>query len=732
MPDTILNRFFLTFCIVCSFACTLSAQPLSVNWRQADGLYGGHFSNLTADPFTDDLWATVSGKIYVSNDHGETWQQPESLTFRTHAFAFRSDGAIFAGRYRSYDQGLSWTHTSLPDTLSPRQLVIDEINKHVVASTRHGIYFTKDNGDTWIQTNTTNVRDLWAAGNGYLFARSYDDERQLLRSSDGGESWHLATYPGDVYILDYFQGNGNYGYLLSVFDSGTTKLFRTTDFGDTWESISNPACGPDELLGLTPDGRLIMGGPQAITILSLDFLTCTTLFEDYRRTLSPGRTTERNLNAYVLDNQGQIYVQTGFHELWRSNDSGTTWQQLSEQGINATSVNNVQVDDQSGRILTTVNFKGVFSSDDNGQQWTNRGLATPHIYDITAGDAEGEYFATPYESGLYHTTDFGANWSYIDNIDPENEYVDTYLIDIHYDAVSQILYVLSPVFDIYFSKDKGASWQAMNVPFESNIDPPITGITVTASGDLYAIIRNDILAGEHGVFRTSDLGQTWEKIDQESIPYPSWGNNYFFTDSTGRFWLTEARSLYVSSDEGVTWQLAAEAPNEIFAVEETPDGSMWIGHGTGLLRSTDNDQSWQSELTQLDNPCVLSLAWNPFTGELLAGLHQGGLYIGAIEGVERVAIEEDPDLKPRKINLSSYPNPLREAATFSFTLPEPADVRLTLYDALGREVMGLLNQQLGSGQHQVDVDLGQLSPGLYFYRLETPFGVFSKAAIRVE
>ncbi|HYG67994.1 MAG TPA: T9SS type A sorting domain-containing protein, partial [Anaeromyxobacteraceae bacterium] len=64
------------------------------------------------------------------------------------------------------------------------------------------------------------------------------------------------------------------------------------------------------------------------------------------------------------------------------------------------------------------------------------------------------------------------------------------------------------------------------------------------------------------------------------------------------------------------------------------------------------------------------------------------------------------------------PNPARGAVTISFALPEAADVRLSVYDVLGREVAILVDGTREAGAHAVTLDAGALAAGLYVYRLQ--------------
>ena len=64
-----------------------------------------------------------------------------------------------------------------------------------------------------------------------------------------------------------------------------------------------------------------------------------------------------------------------------------------------------------------------------------------------------------------------------------------------------------------------------------------------------------------------------------------------------------------------------------------------------------------------------------------------------------------------------YPNPTRSTATLPFVLSSPTDVRLALYDMLGREVALLAEGLRPAGPHTEALDTSRLAPGLYVARL---------------
>jgi hypothetical protein len=65
----------------------------------------------------------------------------------------------------------------------------------------------------------------------------------------------------------------------------------------------------------------------------------------------------------------------------------------------------------------------------------------------------------------------------------------------------------------------------------------------------------------------------------------------------------------------------------------------------------------------------------------------------------------------------NYPNPFNSSTTISFELEEPGNVKLLVYDLLGREITVLADRHMEAGGYNIGFDVSGLSSGIYFYRL---------------
>ncbi|MEZ4699149.1 MAG: T9SS type A sorting domain-containing protein [Rhodothermales bacterium] len=104
-----------------------------------------------------------------------------------------------------------------------------------------------------------------------------------------------------------------------------------------------------------------------------------------------------------------------------------------------------------------------------------------------------------------------------------------------------------------------------------------------------------------------------------------------------------------------------------------------------------------------------------------------------IEPPDRIAGDDPPALQreaatiPDRTTLeSAYPNPFNPTTTLRFGLPEALNVRLAVYDLLGREVERIVDGVLDAGWHEAVFDAGDLPSGLYLVRFETPTARFTR------
>jgi len=102
------------------------------------------------------------------------------------------------------------------------------------------------------------------------------------------------------------------------------------------------------------------------------------------------------------------------------------------------------------------------------------------------------------------------------------------------------------------------------------------------------------------------------------------------------------------------------------------------------------------------------LTYRQLIGAIINGVKYGSL--------NDVAQQREPT--PLTFQLyQNYPNPFNGSTTIKYIIAKRSHVRLTLYDALGREVAVLRNEEESAGDHTVSFSNDKFPSGVYFYQL---------------
>src|SRR5690606_26013179 len=65
----------------------------------------------------------------------------------------------------------------------------------------------------------------------------------------------------------------------------------------------------------------------------------------------------------------------------------------------------------------------------------------------------------------------------------------------------------------------------------------------------------------------------------------------------------------------------------------------------------------------------------------------------------------------------NYPNPFNPTTQIPYGLPETADVKMSVFDIMGREVRKLVNGQKNAGHHEAVFNAQGLASGMYLLRM---------------
>jgi hypothetical protein len=166
------------------------------------------------------------------------------------------------------------------------------------------------------------------------------------------------------------------------------------------------------------------------------------------------------------------------------------------------------------------------------------------------------------------------------------------------------------------------------------------------------------------------------------------------------------------------------------------DLDMLVGGRTGLIQHYRNDGTPSApnfvqvttnflgiNVYQSSAPCIVDIN-NDGDKDMILGNAKGGLYF--YENWDVFGIQQIGNEIPSDFNLQqNYPNPFNPVTKIKFNIPllrgvstsGGRGVLLHIYDALGREIEILINEQLNPGTYEVDWDASTYPSGIYFYKL---------------
>ena len=83
------------------------------------------------------------------------------------------------------------------------------------------------------------------------------------------------------------------------------------------------------------------------------------------------------------------------------------------------------------------------------------------------------------------------------------------------------------------------------------------------------------------------------------------------------------------------------------------------------------------------------------------------------------------------ITINAYPNPFSNSTTIEYTLEQPANVQISIYNHLGEQI-DIIQQRLSSGKQQVEWNAIGLPSGVYFCVLKTCEGIQTMKMIKLK
>ena len=321
---------------------------------------------------------------------------------------------------------------------------------------------------------------------------------------------------------------------------------------------------------------------------------------------------------------------------------------------------------------------------------------------------------------------------------------------------------------IYATSDGGATWTQQVYPGTQS--PFINGVWMFPNGTGYAQ-GDPASGGRFVVLKTTNFGAAWAHTNEPvgGATEAGWNNSFWLTDQNSLWFGTNASRVWRSTDGGATWSSASSGSTNSFGVafkdnsngivvhtagvlRTTTNGgatwnaassptssdlngvaflagttSAWISNGTNPFRSTNNGSSWTAQSLFPFSGSITHLSFTDTTAGWVVTTNGEVLkyQLSGSTGVEA----EGADVPGAFALEQNYPNPFNPVTAIRFTVQSATQVRLAVYDLLGREVAVLVDGVVGAGGHAVSFDASGLASGIYLYRLTAGGDVLTRKMV---
>ncbi len=625
----------------------------------------------------------------------------------------------------------------------------------------------------WVETNgpssgtvmclATNGAKLFAGSSGGVFL-----------STNRGTDWTaVKTGLPSTTVYSLF-ANGS-----DLFAGTNSGVYVSTNDGANWKAANVGLTTARVYAFVVRDTNLLVGTSRGV-FLSTD--TGTTWLA------MNGGLTSTDVRALVLSGTN-LHAGTAGGGVFLSTDNGASWTEKSV-GLSNKNVRSLAL---IGATLFAGTFGGgVFCSTDSGGSWTPVNSGVWELYVQCLAVSGTDLLAGTWAGGVFLSSDRGGSWIpanaglsgtdvYSLALDDTNLYAGTTKKNVWRRALSEMhtQVHISPSFshvcsfdgngdraevpdaptlrfgkdtsftvELWFKKKRDWAFNLVNKEGQSGGWMLDLGYYQSSSQTLYLWALHMQFGGGYALIQNSfgiykdiwchmamavnrSLDRTDIYVDREDLAhyeygFSSWPSADYNVNADGMCLAVGGRPNTMASadwfdgeiDEVRVWNTARSRAQIQATMKDTLGPEYYASADSGLVLYL--------RFEQLEN---LGIGGE---GRDVRDLSVAGNH-AAMKGDARVVSHIQESAIVNRENsyrvLQNYPNPFNPSTTIKFELPKSSEVRLSVYDMLGREVTVLVNERRDAGVHEVKFDASGLSSGVYFYRLQAREFVSTKRMV---
>ncbi|MDF4222274.1 hypothetical protein PXC01_11795 [Maribacter sp. M208] len=375
-----------------------------------------------------------------------------------------------------------------------------------------------------------------------------------------------------------------------------------------------------------------------LTSVSFILLTTTLLSQDFSaleyRTIGPQRGGRVTTVTGTPMLPGTFYLGASGAGVWKTDDYGTTWNNISDGFFDTPSIGAIEVALNDPNIVyvgtgsdglrsNIISGKGIYKSIDGGKTWSNIGLENagqigaveidPTNSNVVWVAAIGNAFKANEERGIYKTVDGGTTWTKMLHISNTTGFADLELLpgnpNVVYAAAWKAQRTPWTIISggenkeggIYKSVNGGKDW----IKLEEGLPQGLIGkidlaVSPVDSSILYAVIEAP--GDEGGVYKSIDQGKSFVQTSSNTglVNRPFYYTNIELDPTNPDIVYSNANPLLKSTDGGKSWTMMSVPHgdnHDIWLNPNNPDLLIQCNDG-GANVSHNGGKTWSSQFNQ--------------------------------------------------------------------------------------------------------------------------------------
>lgn len=390
-------------------------------------------------------------------------------------------------------------------------------------------------------------------------------------------------------------------------------------------------------MSIKPVGLLILLILSLVSSLTAQKLPVDELSKELKpmkwRSIGPFRGGRSVTASGVVGDPKTYYMGTTGGGLWKTEDTGLTWRNISDGYFRTGTVGAIAVSESDPNVVyvgmgehavrgvMTHSGDGMYKSTDAGKTWKKIGLdESDHISrihidpknpDVVYVGVQGTLYGPSKQRGVFKSTDGGKTWKNTLYVDEKSGAVE---LSMNMNN-PRILYaamwehgrlpwkVISggPGSGLYKSTDSGETWEKLKDGLPEDMGKMSIAVSRSNPEKVYALIESDSNSEKRGLYVSNNAGESWNQVTNDNrLVQRAWYYIELFIDpkNENTIYVLSAPALR-SNDGGRTWENLGGTHGDYHDLWINPDNSnnMVIANDGGAAVSFNKGRTWTSQAT---------------------------------------------------------------------------------------------------------------------------------------